>query len=187
VSGEAQHPSFSGGVTLANAALGVPDPRIAISGVSGRLTLDDDRLVVSAQGSINGGSLDISGSLPLLGPRASEHAKEGLRLRGQGFVLEWPEGLRSMLDADLAYRADAQGGGVIAGRVSVEPGVYRRTALPLPAGDQSGAADSKSSRFGATRLDVSIATASPGLLDNSLSLIHISEPTRLGMISYAVF
>src|SRR5450756_2981103 len=41
---------------------------------------------------------------------------------------------------------------------------------------------SKFGIIGATALSLTLAVAGP-----ALSLIHISEPTRLGMISYAVF
>src|SRR5450756_1068133 len=36
-------------------------------------------------------------------------------------------------------------------------------------------------------IDASGLLVMPGMVDAHLSLIHISEPTRLGMISYAVF
>jgi outer membrane protein assembly factor BamA len=179
VTGEWPEPSFSGGATLADVEIGVSDPRIGISGVSGRLTLDADRLVVSAQGSANGGSLDISGSLPLVGPRAAARATEGLRLRGQGVLLDWPPGLRSMVDADLTYRVDP-GGGVIAGQVLVEPGVYRRAAPPLPAGGTLLASGSQPSGFGATRLDISIATTSPGVLDTSYARLEVVADLHAG-------
>ncbi len=179
VTGEWPEPSFSGGATLADVEIGVSDPRIGISGLSGRLTLDGNRLVVSAQGSANGGSLDISGSLPLLGPRAAARATEGLRLRGQGVLLDWPQGLRSTLDADLAYRVDA-GGGVIAGQVLVEPGVYRRAVLPLPGGGTGVAPGSQPSRLGATRLDISIATTTAGVLDTSYARLEVTADLHAG-------
>jgi outer membrane protein assembly factor BamA len=179
VTGDWQTPSFSGGATLSDVAIGVSDPRIGISGVSGHLTLDGDRLVVSAQGSVNGGGLELTGSLPLFGPRAAERTGAGLRLRSQGALLDWPQGLRSTLDADLSYRVDEHGG-VIAGRILVEPGVYRRMALPLPAGGTRLAPGSQPSRFGATRLDISITTTSPGVLDTSYARLEAEADVHVG-------
>src|SRR5665648_1102479 len=52
--------------------------------------------------------------------------------------------------------------------------VYKRQAVPV----------SSTARWSASGARIRISTFCPG---ETLSLIHISEPTRLGMISYAVF
>jgi len=179
VTGDMNAPSFSGGATITNAALGIQDPRLAMSDVSGRVSLADDRLVVSAKGSVNGGTLDISGSLPVWGPQARPREQDGIRLRGEGLIVEWPEGLRTTLDADIVYRTDDRGG-VVTGTVDAEPGVYRRTSLPLPLAAATGAGAPAPSRLGATRLDVAIATRSPAVLDNSYARVEVEGDVHLG-------
>jgi outer membrane protein assembly factor BamA len=185
--GEARHPSFSGGATLANVALGIQYPRVAVSGVSGRLTLDGDRLLADAKGNVNGGTIDLAGTLSLYPPAGGARPAEGLHARGTAFLLEWPEGLRSTVDADITYRIDA-GGGILSGKVIVEPGAYRRAVPPgmstSPGSTYSTATPAggagKPGPLDATRLDLKVATRTPGLVDNSYARLELEADVTVG-------
>ena len=154
---------------------------MGISGASGRLTVENDRLTVAAQGTMNGGTIELSGSLPLRSSDAAAPPTDGLRARATSVLIEWPDGLRSMIDADLTYRADPKGG-LVAGRVSVEPGAYRRAAPPSfsePGGRAAGP-EAAPSALDATRLDLTIATRTPGLMDNSYARLAVEGDARVG-------
>ncbi len=182
VTGDARQPSFAGGAALTGVSLGFRKPRVSISGGTGRLTLAKDRLVVAAQGNMNGGTVELSGALPLRRPAAdAEPPGEILRARATSFLLEWPDGLRSTVDADLTYRADAQGG-LIAGQVQVQPGAYRRATMPsfADSGKTAGQAPAQPSFFDATRLDVAVSTRAPGLVDNSYARVEVDGALRVG-------
>ncbi len=129
ITGDVRDPSVVGSATLANVGLGISDPRVAVSGLSGRVTFGQNRLVVDAKGNLNGGDVEVTGTLPVFPLAKGETPPSGLRARGKSFLVEWPEGLRSSLDADVTYRVDAQGG-ILTGRVDVEPGAYRRATPP---------------------------------------------------------
>jgi outer membrane protein insertion porin family len=181
--GEPGHLKYSGSATLTDASLGFPKPRVAASGVSGTLTLDGQRVLVAARGHVNGGDLELSGAIPLQWPEAGALSTDTLRARATGFMLEWPDGLRNMLDADVTCQLDSEGA-IIRGRISAEPGVYRRTTPPVvslsdPAthGQLPAAAPSF---FDATRLDLSIATRSPGLMDNSYARMEVDADVTVG-------
>ncbi len=186
VSGDVRRLSFAGGATVSDAGLGLAWPRVAISGVSGRVTLDEERVVIAAKGTMNGGSVDLSGSLPLRLPVRGPVPADALRVRATAFLLEWPAGLRSTIDGDVTYRLDRDGG-IISGRVSVEPGAYRRAAppsfsapgKPAATGTAGGAATAPSA-FDATRLDLSVATRTPGLMDNSYARVQVEGDLHVG-------
>ena len=178
ITGDARNPSVVGSATLANVSLGVSDPRVAVSGLSGRMTFGQNRLVVDAKGNLNGGSVEVTGTLPVFPLAKGETPPSGLRARGTSFLMEWPEGLRSSLDADVTYRVDAQGG-ILTGRVDVEPGAYRRATLPkLSTSPGAGAAEP--SLVDDIRLDLSVATRSPGLMDNSYARLEVEASVHVG-------
>jgi outer membrane protein assembly factor BamA/autotransporter translocation and assembly factor TamB len=178
ITGDARNPSVAGSATLANVGLSIADPRVAVSGLSGRVTFGQQRLVVDARGNLNGGDLEVTGTLPILPLASGETPPAGLRARGRSFLVEWPEGLRSSLDADVTYRVDAQGG-ILTGRVDVEPGTYRRVTPPkLSTSPGAGAAEH--SLVDDIRLDLSVATRSPGLMDNSYARLEMEASVHVG-------
>ena len=131
---------------------------------------------------MNGGTIEISGSLPLFPPARGAKPADGLRAHATSFLLEWPEGLRSMMDGDVTYRIDADGG-VLAGRVEVEPGAYRRAippeftaSLASPTADRPGGP----STLDATRLDLAVATRAPGMIDNSYARLEVEGDVHVG-------
>src|SRR5450756_1013146 len=75
--------------------------------------------------------------------------------------------------------------GVIGPDGRLEPGVIDARAVVIAAGGLGQAFATTSNPAGATGDGIALAVRAGAVL--RLSLIHISEPTRLGMISYAVF
>ena len=69
-----------------------------------------------------GGRLDLEGQLAFAAGRL---ASFDLRPRGEGLALRWPEGLRSLVDADLRFFGD-ENRRFVTGTIDVRQAVYTR-------------------------------------------------------------
>jgi outer membrane protein assembly factor BamA/autotransporter translocation and assembly factor TamB len=126
LTGPIDAPTISGDARLSVGEIRLADPRVAISDLSGAMLLSRDRAhVTSLSGTINGGTLMASGQLQyapgLVGRLATSVS---------GMALDFPEGLRTELDAelqiDLTTRGRQPAEGRVSGLVTVNRGGYRQ-------------------------------------------------------------
>ena len=172
----------SGTLTLDDASLIDPKRQLALAGVSGTLTFDQDLLEThDLHGQFNGGELSIDGAIPL---RAGIVASRPLTVVGRGMFVEIPRGLRSQLDSTLSWES-AAAGGRLSGQVSISSDVYRQpiTALADLAASLSGPTSGPVRRLppwiAATSLDIRFTSTGPIVVDQSALKLELVPDVRL--------
>jgi outer membrane protein assembly factor BamA/autotransporter translocation and assembly factor TamB len=186
VAGPLDAPRIDGEIALSGGDVRLREPRIVATEITaGAVFSPTGGRITSLAGAINGGTLKGSGELGYGAGRPTT-----LRLSGvfAGVGLEFPEGLRSELDADLMLaleQGDGPATGAITGAVTVLRSAYRqplpvvtglmralRTArLAAVAGDD----DSLASRL---TLDVRIVTDEDVAVDNNLARLQLGGDLR---------
>ena len=181
VVGTFDEPDLEGVLTLRNVSAVSPTARLVLAGVGGHINFRPGLIeVADLEGQLNGGTLAVSGSLPLE-PRG---IPGDLRLTARDVFLEYPPGLRNRLSADLSLT-----GGLVspkvAGTASLLTEPYRES---LPRMAQLLAAISPATRapasepaggFSRVALDVAVTSPVPLRLDNSLGRIALLPKVRL--------
>ena len=114
-SGSAASPAIQGQLQLRNVALSTVDAPVGVEKLNGTVDITNDHLQVSQmQGQVGGGQVSVGGSIayrPTL--------QFNLALKGQGVRLRYPEGLRSVLDTNVALSGNMQGSS-LTGRVLID-------------------------------------------------------------------
>lgn len=101
VAGTFDAPALSGGVTLKDVEVALSEPRFVISGLSGPIVLSGNRVELRGlTGSANDGLLTIDGGVVLEGTTIADG---DFYVQASGVAVEFPEGLRSEIDALLTY------------------------------------------------------------------------------------
>jgi translocation and assembly module TamB len=114
-SGSAASPTVAGQVQFKNVALNTADAPIGVDKLNGTLDIANDRVQVSQMtAQVGGGQVSLGGSLTY---RPAMHFN--LALKGQSIRLRYPEGLRSLLDANLAFSGTTQAS-TLNGRVMID-------------------------------------------------------------------
>jgi translocation and assembly module TamB len=126
VSGPLDDPRIDGGLQLADGELRLRDPDVIVTGLQASATLSPGRAVITAlTGTINGGTLTGTGDVDYA---RLEEANATLTTAIRGMGLEFPEGLRSEIEADLtlALAQSAEGPrGNLDGTVTIVRSGYR--------------------------------------------------------------
>jgi len=184
IQGPIAAPELNGTLVLRDAEFRVPEPRLVVSELNGALLFTGGGVTAhELRGQINGGPLEISGSLALDGLRPTGE----LRFVGRRIALEVPVGLRTEVDADLGLRL-ADGQLTLAGTMTVQRGTYREP-MSLTGGllavlrqqqavrtiglDEAGALD-------AVRLDLRVLTGNDIRLDNNYLDADLGVDVRVG-------
>lgn len=127
IEGPFDAPRLSGLIQVDGAGLVTPQPRMVLSDLTGGIRFEDDRLTVEGMtGSLNGGTVDIGGSMrqPWRG-----QPDGALTITARGVLVEF-RGLRAALDADLTFeKREAQDRYALGGTVTVVQAAYRETLL----------------------------------------------------------
>ncbi|HEX7086067.1 MAG TPA: translocation/assembly module TamB domain-containing protein, partial [Vicinamibacterales bacterium] len=127
VEGPVTAPEVVGVVQVENAGFATAQPRLVLSELSGGIRFQDDRLIVDGiTGSLNGGTVDITGDMrqPWRG-----QADGALAITAGGVLVDF-RGLRSALDADLTFEErQAPGRFALGGTITVAQASYRETLL----------------------------------------------------------
>ena len=123
--GPLDDPQISGAIELTGAGLRMADPPLVVSDLNGALFLTHDTIQLHELiGEANGGALQITGALDLVGlqPRGD------VSITGRGIAMELPEGVRTEIDADVTVGLTADEI-ALGGTVTVLRGAYRETLL----------------------------------------------------------
>lgn len=105
LSGTAREPKLDGLLDLEGAGIRVRGFPQGIEGVRGRIVFSETRAQLSAvTGTIGGGQVSLEGQA---GYAKGQLTSSDVRATGRGLALRYPEGLRSLVDADLRFFGDA--------------------------------------------------------------------------------
>lgn len=98
-SGTASNPAVQGQVEFKDVAVSTPDAPVGIAKLNGTVDVTNDHLqIAKLNAQLGGGPVSIGGSIAY---RPS--LQFNIALQGQGMRLRYPDGLRSLLDANLAF------------------------------------------------------------------------------------
>ena len=187
VTGRLDNPRIDGDVAVSGGEIRFADPRIVVTGLTGRVVVSRSRAeIADLAGSINGGSLALSGGAEFV-PDAGVNAHLTADIRRM--ALEFPTGLRSELDAALELALAAEKGedpsGRLTGLVTVARSSYRQplavvtgllTSLRSRAAAGPVAASPVLDRLD---LDVHVVTDEDIVVDNSTARLAIGGDLRL--------
>jgi hypothetical protein len=171
VSGTRAAPHVLGTLDLEGAGVRVRGFPHGVEGLRGRLRFTEGAAELEGvSGSLAGGQLAIEGQAAYAGGRLTSY---DLRPTGRGLALRYPEGLRSLLDADLRLFGDATKQW-ITGTIDVRQALYTkrydvaseilgaRRVLPLPEAD---------SREEGPQLDLRVRAPGTVRIDNNLATL----------------
>jgi translocation and assembly module TamB len=114
-SGSAEKTAVQGRVQLKDVAMTMADAPIGVEKLNGTLDLTNDHLQVSKMaGQVGGGQVSLTGSIAY-----KPSLQFNLALQGKSIRLRYPEGLRSLLDANLAYSGSTEAS-TLNGRVLID-------------------------------------------------------------------
>lgn len=183
IQGALGDPQINGTVELTGAGLRLSDPQLIVSDLSGALLLTRDTIqLYELTGEANGGPLEISGELELVGlqPRGD------VQVVGRGIAMELPEGVRTEIDSDitLGLLPDEI---ALGGTVTVLRGAYRE-ALLLTGGLLAALQEQESvtivgidepSPLDAITLNVRVVTAEDIIIDNNYADASVGFDLRV--------
>jgi outer membrane protein assembly factor BamA/autotransporter translocation and assembly factor TamB len=181
VAGTVAKPDLDGSVTLRDVSALTPDARLMLARFGGRINFTPGHVqVVGVEGQLNGGTLTLSGEVPLSGPPAGHE----LRLNARDVFVEYPSGLRSRLSVDLTFS-----GGLetpeLRGTTTFQADPYRETlpqmAQLLTAVGQTtvAAAGEEPGLIDRIALNVKLKAPMPLRLDNSLGKVEVVPDLRI--------
>ena len=114
-SGSVKNPMIHGQVRLQNISMATTDAPVSVDKLNGTLELTNERVQISSlAGVVNGGQISATGSIDY---RPS--VQFNIALQGKSVRLRYPEGLRTLLDSNLAWTGTMQGS-TLTGRVLVD-------------------------------------------------------------------
>ena len=113
--GSTSNPMVQGKLQFNDVALSTPDAPIGMEKLNGALNIADNRVELSNMtAQVGGGQVTMGGSI-----NYSPAVHFNLALQGQSIRLRYPEGLRTLLDANLAFTGDSQAS-TLNGRVLID-------------------------------------------------------------------
>jgi translocation and assembly module TamB len=107
--------AFQGQLQFQNVALTTPDAPIGVEKLNGTMKIANDRVQVAKMtAQVGGGDVSLGGSIVY-----KPSLQFNLAMQGQHVRLRYPEGLRSVLDANIAFTGTTQSS-VLSGRVLID-------------------------------------------------------------------
>ena len=120
-SGSATNPSIQGDVRMQDVAITTPDAPIGVAKLNGTLAVSNDRVQINSMtGEVGGGQMSVGGSIVY-----RPNLQFNLAIQGSSVRVRYPQGLRSVLDANLTLsgnmRASTLNGRVLIDNLSFTP------------------------------------------------------------------
>ena len=174
-SGSAAHPAIRGQVQLTDIALSTSSAPVGVEKLNGKLSLSEDRLQVSElTGQVGGGQVSMGGAITY---RPS--VQFNLALQGKSVRLRYPEGVRSLLDANLTLGGTMQGS-TLNGRVLIDSLSFTPDFDLSKFGDQFASGTTTLSQPGfAERVKLAIGVQSRETLNATSSQVSIAGSAAL--------
>lgn len=192
VSGPITRPFVNGDVTLVDAEVRIGTPRVLISGLNGRADFSRDRLQMTAvRGSVNGGELTLGGQASFA---RGMPATAALTAEVRGMTLDYPRGLRTELNGELAFDVGGEDDlskiPLVSGTLRVVRGAYRQpltvvggllAALQSRSGPAPNSVTSTPAALAAPSLvlDLSLTTEEDIIIDNNAATLALDADVRL--------
>ena len=200
ITGTIDNPRIDGDATVTGGEVRISYPRVVLSDVTARAVLTRRSVhLLSVTGTANGGALQANGSIDF-----PSDAPLGAQLAATvtGMPIEFPQGLRSEVNADLSLAlagssgtsspgaasqtvTDQISGGTLSGTVTVVRGAYR-DPLPVVAGLLTSAR-ARNTTIGVARsptleklaLDIRVVTDEDLIVDNNVARLQMGGDLRV--------
>ncbi|MGH9336822.1 MAG: translocation/assembly module TamB domain-containing protein, partial [Vicinamibacteria bacterium] len=164
--------SFLGDSRISEGELIVSSPAFAVTDLSAVLELDGDTFrVLDLEARAGGGTLEGEGALTIPG---AEGEKPALRfdLAAENVRVEYPEGMRSEVSADLALES-REDHYRLSGKIDIEQALYQRAISPArelldALRRQTLELEGEPGLLGRIDLDLAVETERPAVVDNNL-------------------
>jgi translocation and assembly module TamB len=113
--GSAKSPAVHGQVHLEDVALSTPSTPLGVEKLNGTLDIGNDRVQISSlTGQVGGGQVSLGGFIAY-----RPNLQFNVALQGKSVRLRYPEGLRTLLDSNLAFSGTTQAS-TLSGRVLID-------------------------------------------------------------------
>jgi len=167
-SGTAQQPNVNGQVQLKDVALIQAGAPLGVEKLNGSLNIDNERIQLSSlSGQVGGGQLSAGGSITY------RPLQFNVALQGQSVRLRYPNGLRTLLDGNLALTG-TKNSSVLSGRVLIDSLSFTQDFDLATFADQfSGDAATPAQPSFAETINLSIAVQSKENLSASSSQVSL--------------
>ncbi len=173
-SGSAANPAVAGQLQLKNIAVNTPDAPVGLEELNGTLDIANDRVQVSKlTAQVGGGQVSVGGSITY---RPAVHFS--LALQGKSVRLRYPDGLRSLLDANLAFSGTTQAS-TLNGRVLIDSLSFTQDFDLASFGDQFSTGSAPSQPGFADTIKLALGVQSQEELNATSSQISIAGRAAL--------
>ena len=190
ITGPIDNPRVDGDLTVTNGEIRLADPRLLVSDLGVRTVLTrTSATITSIAGNVNGGPLTGSGAIDY---RADGRVDLQLTTDIRGMAMEFPDGLRSEVDADLqlvlGVPPEAPPSGRLSGTVTVVRGAYREplavvtgllTTLRANRLAAAGGGAPVSPLLSGLALDVRLLTDEDLIVDNNYGRVQLGADLRI--------
>jgi outer membrane protein assembly factor BamA/autotransporter translocation and assembly factor TamB len=187
ITGALDDPRVDGDLTLTGGELRLADPRVVATGLTMRSVVSrTSARIASLTGTVNGGILTGTGGVDY---SLEQGLDVQLSTMIDGMALEFPEGLRSEVDADLdlALRVLPEPSGRLSGTITVVRGSYREplaVVTGLLAGMRAqqlaaGAAATSTPLLEALALDIALLTDEDIVVNNNYGRFQLGGDLQL--------
>jgi outer membrane protein insertion porin family len=181
IKGSLTAPDIAGEIGISGGEIRLEAPPLAAAGFDGTIAIVDRAARISLSGLINGGPAAIAGVVDLDQP-ASPRGR--INLSARNVFLEYPEGLQTESEAELALTLDSSGM-ALGGRVNVSSAIYRepivvsRTLLARVNDFPVSTVASESTFLSDFRLDVTLASLDEIRVDNNYGRLNFTANLQI--------
>ncbi len=113
--GSAAKPEVQGQIQIKDVAMTTSDTPVGVEQLNGTIDISNDHVQISRMtGQVGGGQVSVGGSITY-----KPNLQFNLALQGQSVRLRYPDGLRSLLDANLAFSGTTEAS-TLSGRVLID-------------------------------------------------------------------
>jgi outer membrane protein assembly complex protein YaeT len=183
VGGNLDSPKATGTISLKDGEVSIAEAGVGIEDLDVLVRLNPGQIIVEQLGgALNGGSLKGGGTVAYTG---AEITQVNLDVGVENAFFNVPEGLHSLVDADLTVRATDRPI-VVGGTITVAEGSYTETfnldselMQQLRSGEVVDIGEERNPLLERLRFDVRVRTAGPVTVDNNLAEIAARTDLRL--------
>lgn len=173
-SGSAAKPEVQGQIQIKDVAMNTSDAPVGVEKLNGTLDINDDRVQISQMtGQVGGGQVSVGGSITY-----KPNMQFNLALKGQSVRLRYPDGLRSLLDANLAFSGTTEAS-TLNGRVLIDSLSFTPEFDLAKFGDQFSTGSGISQPGFADTVQLAIGVQSQEKLEATSSQISIEGQAAL--------
>jgi translocation and assembly module TamB len=173
-SGSAASSTVAGQLQFKNIALNTADAPVGVEKLNGTLDIANDRVQISTMtAQVGGGQVSVGGSITY-----RPTMQFNLALQGQSVRLRYPDGLRSLLDANLAFSGTTQAS-TLNGRVLIDNLSFTPEFDLASFGDQFSTGNTPAQPGFADTIKLAIGVQSQGDLNATSSQISIGGRAAL--------